>query len=96
MRLETVSQDDLFGELYWRGPTGKGVREMYGEVRRELAVRRRVFPRWVTNGRISQVEANYQIDCLVDMAALLELLAAKEGRPIRDTNPVDKAREALG
>ena len=33
-------------------------------VKRELDYRRRLYPVWVQNGKMKQVEADYQIECM--------------------------------
>lgn len=48
-----------------------GLPEMIHEVEREIALRRRVFPRWVADKRLTQVKADRQIAV---MEAVLEKL----------------------
>ena len=38
-------------------PNMRSLTEAIDEIERELAVRRRIFPRWVDDGRMSQTEA---------------------------------------
>lgn len=40
------------------------VRELIGEVRREIRMRRSVYPKWVRSGRMEQVEADRQIELM--------------------------------
>lgn len=40
------------------------VRELIAEVRREIRMRRSVYPKWVRAGRMDQVEADRQIDLM--------------------------------
>lgn len=60
-------------------------------VRREVSMRRRVYPRWVESGKMTQQEANRQIEAmeavqatlqsLIDAAALMAEQRAKADRP---------------
>jgi hypothetical protein len=40
------------------------VRELIAEVRREIRMRRSVYPKWVRAGRMDQSEADRQIDLM--------------------------------
>jgi hypothetical protein len=44
------------------------------DVGRELGMRRACYPKWVANGRMTQAEADHQIDCMDDIYALLKSL----------------------
>lgn len=33
-------------------------------IERELAFRRRCYPKWIQDGRIKQLEADYEIECM--------------------------------
>lgn len=48
-------------------PTYKDIRlsDMLEELEREIKVRRRVYPRWVENGKLDPVTADRRILCLV-------------------------------
>ena len=46
-------------------------------VRREIALRRAVYPRWVEIGRITQAKAAHEVAC---MEAVLEQLIADSNR----------------
>jgi len=46
-------------------------------VRREIALRRAVYPRWIEVGRITQTKADYEVAC---MTAVLERLIADSNR----------------
>jgi hypothetical protein len=43
-------------------------------VRREIAMRMRVYPRWVTDRRMTQQKADYEIEAMQAVAATLEHL----------------------
>ena len=47
------------------------VEEMTDEVRREIKMRERVYPRWIENGKMSKYEADLQI---LKMRACLSFL----------------------
>ncbi len=47
--------------------------ELLASARRELALRRRVYPRWVESGRISEDQAAHEIQCMSDICEVLEL-----------------------
>jgi len=49
-----------------------GLREQITEVRRELAMRRRVYPRWVAGGRIVQAEADLYMERMQAVLVTLE------------------------
>ena len=42
---------------------------------RELAYRRRCYPRWTENGKLSQGTADYQIAVMADIVEVLRALA---------------------
>ena len=54
--------------------------EMSKEISRELVTRKRVYPRWIQDGKINQQTANFR--CLVLEALLIKLCAE-----IRETAP---------
>lgn len=54
------------------------VSEQLKELRRELAQRRRVFPKWVQDGRLEQAEADRRIARLEAAIATVETAAAGE------------------
>ena len=45
--------------------------EIAGELRREVAMRKRVYPRWIEIGKLSEDEANLQ---MLKMLACLEFI----------------------
>jgi hypothetical protein len=45
------------------------------EVGREVAMRRKLYPGWVQNGRLSQADSERQIGALEDAAALLRMFS---------------------
>lgn len=49
------------------------VKEILAELKRELAMRHRVFPDWVHTGRLSQTDSDQRIEL---MAAAIELIEA--------------------
>lgn len=49
----------------------KTIAEQLDAARRELAMRKKVFPGWVTAGRMSREKAQHETDC---MAAIVETL----------------------
>ena len=52
----------------------RSAEEALDELNRELNVRRRCFPRWVKDGRVSNTDAHDRIDRL---ATAIDLLSAK-------------------
>lgn len=46
--------------------------------RREVAMRKRVYPRWIESGRFSQAKADHEIAAMEAIIATLEAVAAKE------------------
>jgi hypothetical protein len=47
-------------------------------VRREVSMRKRVYPRWVQNAKMTQDEADRQIETMEAVQATLEKLQADE------------------
>jgi len=41
---------------------GVSLAEQIKIVQREIAFRKKLYPRWVESGKMTQIEANYQID----------------------------------
>lgn len=68
-----MTGDDLPDPGLFPGPTVDDVRheDIIEELERELAMRRKVYPRWITSGKIDQVTATRRI--LVLEAALERL-----------------------
>jgi hypothetical protein len=52
--------------------------QLFQEVERELAVRKDVYPRWVTQRKLTQHQADHRIKCMEDLLTVLESLF---GRP---------------
>src|SRR5271154_1611572 len=59
----------------------------YDEVFRELAVRRRCFPRWVTEGRLSMTDAADRLARQERALKLLRLLLATRGIVLAEMSP---------
>ena len=53
------------------------VEDMLAECEREIALRRRVYPRWIETGRISQQKADRQIEVLKALVMHLRLEMAE-------------------
>ena len=51
--------------------------EMIACVRRELALRKRVYPRWVRSDRMSQQQADHEIACMQAIHDHLMIAAGK-------------------
>ena len=45
---------------------------MLAAARRELDMRKRVYPRWVDAGRITQAKADHEIACMEGIVQVLE------------------------
>jgi hypothetical protein len=64
----------------WMEPkTVRTITEAIDEVHRELCVRKRCFPRWIQDGRVSKTDAQDRIDRLATAFDLLSTLAALPG-----------------
>lgn len=48
------------------------------EVRREIALRQNVYPKFVTNGRLSQAQADKQQRAMIAVLATLQGIAARQ------------------
>jgi hypothetical protein len=46
--------------------------------RREAAMRRRVYPRWIDNGKMTQDQADHETACMDAIAKLLSDMEQKE------------------
>ena len=66
--VRTSMEDDLFPETK---PDPKITEGLY-ELRREMRLRKSVYPRWVINGRLKQEEANRRMNRLQDAIDVLE------------------------
>lgn len=53
-----MQSDDMFGEL----PLDE--RMVLDELRRELLMRRNVYPKWIRNGKIDEETATRRIRCM--------------------------------
>lgn len=50
----------------------KSLAEQVACVKRELALRRNVYPGWVRNGKMTQAKADHEIECMADVLATVE------------------------
>ena len=63
--------------------------EQLAEVDRELAMRRRLYPRWAASGTLPQAQGDRQIAVLeavretVRLARSAQMMAGMDGKPIR-------------
>lgn len=67
----------------------RSLQEAIDEVYRELCVRKRCFPRWITEGRVSSTDAQDRVDRLATAHELLTTLA-RDGGEQRVTSSGDK------
>lgn len=51
--------------------------ELLDEAQRELATRRRVYPRWVEGGKLTQKVADLRIACALEFVKMAEERVAK-------------------
>ena len=51
--------------------------EMLAELEREIALRKRVYPRWVQAGRLSAAKAERQIEVMEQLAEYLKGITAR-------------------
>lgn len=54
------------------------ITDQLASARRELKMRRRVYPNWVSTGRLRQDTADHEIACMDAIVRTLEGLAPKE------------------
>lgn len=61
------------------------------EVRREIAYRERVYPRWVENGKIKAAAAQWHLECMRaverTLAAMMPPEPEQEGLPLAEPTP---------
>lgn len=62
------------------------------EARREVALRRRVFPGWVASGRLSQADADHRIEAMDAIVASLLDLQARRAPTLFDGDGVASGR----
>lgn len=65
----------------------KSLADMLDAARRELAMRRSAYPKWVAGGRMSQAKADHEIACMegiVERLEMLKLLAEVSAEIIRE------------
>lgn len=60
--------DDLFGDA----PTEPDRQMCIHELKREISVRKNVFPNWVLNRRLTQEVSDFRIACLEKAVELLQ------------------------
>lgn len=46
-------------------------------VEREIAMRERVYPRWVAMKKMTQIKADYELNCMKEVLATLESVNQK-------------------
>lgn len=59
---------DLLPDL----PTQVRIDDQIACVTREIAMRRKVYPRWVAAGKMTQAKADTEISCMLAVLATLE------------------------
>lgn len=57
----------------------KTISEQIAAVEREIKMRRRVYPRWIDSGKLTQQKADHEIACMEAVLETLEGLAPKNG-----------------
>lgn len=71
------------------------INEQIAAIRRELEYRRKLYPRWVEIKKISQKDADYQIEVMEQI--LCTLITVKDfiiGTTVRDEEKIKKGRES--
>ena len=56
------------------------VEEMHDEVKREIAMRQRVYPQWIISGKISERTAAFRV-------LVLEAISSRLSRELKETKP---------
>ncbi len=54
---------------------------MVSELKRELQMRARVYPRYVADGRLSESDARFRVAALEEVLAVIERVYAEELKP---------------
>lgn len=60
----------------------KTIQEQVACAKRELAMRRRVYPNWVASGRMTQDKAEYEIACMDEIITTLAKLAGEDQKEL--------------
>lgn len=50
----------------------KTLSEQLAAAQREEALRRNVYPKWISSGRLTQAKADHEIDCMAAIVATLQ------------------------
>ena len=54
--------------------------EQIAEARRELAMRKKLYPQWVQSGRLDAAQAQHQLVCMEAIVATLERVAMDQAQ----------------
>jgi hypothetical protein len=84
----------------------KTLQEQLQCAQRELAVRKKVYPKWVTDGRMSQHAAEHELDCMqsivdtirkyVHLHEISEQMREDDAKNLRTKSGTGLARTQLG
>jgi hypothetical protein len=82
-------------EEYMKTSRVRNITEAIDEVHRELCVRRRCFPRWILDGRVSKTDAQDRVDRLATALSLLtELASAMNDTAVTSSGDMTEAAAA--
>lgn len=56
----------------------KSLADMLDAARRELAMRKSAYPKWVAGGRMSQAKADHETECMAGIVERIEMLKLLE------------------
>ncbi len=56
----------------------KSLTDQIASVKREIAMRERVYPAWVMRERMTQIQADHELDCMRAVLATLVKLSENE------------------
>jgi len=77
----------------------KTLDEQVASLKRELALRVRIYPKWIAKGTMSQHKAEHEIDCVRDAITSLETFRNIGARDVYEAQmdlAIEKAKKEAG
>lgn len=74
----------------------KALTDQIASARRELSMRRRVYPSWIERKRMTQAQADHEIACMEAIIKTLEFVSSRQGEPDAVRKLVAKQAEDTG
>lgn len=65
-------EEHEYAKRKWAERSMKTIEQQIASVKRELALRKNVYPKWVASGRMQQDSADHEIECMQEVLNTLE------------------------